>query len=235
LILSLAHPRNALACLLLLVPLAATAHDPVFGFGPHTLFKSGTEVHLGAAQDRAGGATDDVGSFSLARGITADWTLGFEFADRDRALRTKYRFWRDDRPGAQASMALIAGLVDGQTSDRSQIALAYGYESLRWYRWASLSYQAADGGLPDMLRVDLVGGIRFQVNDYRAPDTVWMLELNGELPRGTTAPERWFLSPGLMWTVRNFALKFGVQVPIAGGDREPDVDYRALLELEWHL
>lgn len=25
----------------------AHAHDPVFGLGPHTLFKGGTEVHIG--------------------------------------------------------------------------------------------------------------------------------------------------------------------------------------------
>jgi hypothetical protein len=228
-------PVAALATLMLSMPVAVEAHDPVFGLGPHTLFKGGTELHLVFDQDRTGGVSTGDRAFAFARGITSDWTIGIEREGGASALRTKYRFWRDDRPQAQSSVALIAGFVDGDVSDRTQVALAYGYESLRWYRWASVGYQAATGGAPDVLRVDLVGGIRFRVNDYREPDAVWMLELNGELPRGAAAPERWFLSPGLMWTVRNFALKVGVQIPIVGGDRAPAVDFRALIELEWHM
>ena len=49
--------------------------------------------------------------------------------------------------------------------------------------------------------------------------------------------DQWFLSPGLMWTLRNFAVKTGVQLPLyddLAGNQDAD-DYRALVELEWHL
>ena len=48
---------------------------------------------------------------------------------------------------------------------------------------------------------------------------------------------QWFLSPGLMWTHRNFALKAGVQLLVIddlSAGQEQD-DYRAKIELEWHL
>jgi hypothetical protein len=95
--------------------------------------------------------------------------------------------------------------------------------------------------------VDLVGGIRFSPTEYHEPDWVWMLELNGELIKNVTqgagnvkkhlGGNQWFLSPGLMLTYRNFALKGGVQLPVIddlSADQEQD-DYRAKIELEWHL
>ncbi|WP_286838966.1 hypothetical protein [Spongiibacter sp.] len=48
---------------------------------------------------------------------------------------------------------------------------------------------------------------------------------------------QWFLSPGLMWTHQNFAFKAGLQLPVIddlSADQEQD-DYRAKIELEWHL
>ncbi len=226
------NPRMALMVLMFSIPPVATAHDPVFAPGPHTLFRGGTELHLGIDRERLDGSGKSEGALALAYGFTADWTVGVEL-EEGTAFRTKYRFWRDDQPRSQSALALLAGFAGGDEGDRSQLALAYGHESLRWYRWVAVGYQSSEGG-SDMVRLDLVGGIRFRLRGYRDPDAVWMLELNGELPRGT-GPERWFLSPGLMWTVRNFALKAGVQIPIdAGGDpRSPD--YRARVEFEWHL
>ena len=100
---------------------------------------------------------------------------------------------------------------------------------------------------PDVRLVDFVGGIRFSPTEYQEPDWVWMLELNGELIENVTqgvgsvkkqlGGNQWFLSPGLMWTHRNFAFKAGVQLPVIddlSADQEQD-DYRAKIELEWHL
>jgi hypothetical protein len=47
----------------------------------------------------------------------------------------------------------------------------------------------------------------------------------------------WFISPGIFWTKRNFAVKAGVQIPVASdfnGNQEK-TDYRAKVVLEWHL
>ena len=73
-----------------------------------------------------------------------------------------------------------------------------------------------------------------------------MFELNGELSdraemNGERIPssggERWFLSPGLMLTYRNYALKAGVQIPISQdmNGNQLEVDYRSVLELEGHF
>ena len=72
------------------------------------------------------------------------------------------------------------------------------------------------------------------------------MELNGEYGKcaelnGTeladTGGTEWFLSPGIFWTRRNFALKAGVQIPIASdlNGQQEESDYRARLILEWHL
>ncbi|GMQ89570.1 MAG: hypothetical protein BMS9Abin09_1072 [Gammaproteobacteria bacterium] len=78
------------------------------------------------------------------------------------------------------------------------------------------------------------------------PDTVWLLELNREYGqraelRGSNLPDtggtELFLSPGIFWTKRNFAVKAGVQVPVFSDLRgsQDNTDYRGRLILEWHL
>ena len=93
---------------------------------------------------------------------------------------------------------------------------------------------------------DLVGGVRFRPTGYLEADTVWLLELNGEYGdradiNGTRVPNtggtEWFISPGIFWTKRNFAIKAGVQIPIVSSlnGAQDESDLRANLTLEWHL
>lgn len=247
---------------------AALAHDPVFGLGPHTLFKGGVEVHLGMDRSEAGSAAETESALELAYGLSGDWTVRLEvpYVDReggadgagDLAVATKYRFWRRDRLGVQESSTAFLKIKpdtadDGRGSGATDsiMGLAYGYESRKWYRWAAVRYRVngeTSGKLDrgDKLLIDLVGGIRFKPSGYREPDWVWMLELNGERTarsrlNGSALADsggtEWFLSPGLMWTLRNFAVKTGVQLPLASdlNGNQAESDYRARLELEWHL
>lgn len=246
----------------------ALAHDPVFGLGPHTLFKDAVEVHVGVDRRESGSAGETDSSLELAYGLSGDWTVRLEapYVDRedgsngigDLAVATKYRFWRRDSLGLQESATLFLRLKPdtadkgrGSGTTDAMIGLTYGYESRKWYRWAALRYRAngeTSGGLArgDKLLLDLVGGVRFKPSGYLEPDWVWMLELNGErtarsrLDGGTLADSggtEWFLSPGLMWTLRNFAVKTGVQFPLTSNlnGNQAESDYRARLELEWHL
>lgn len=264
-----------LAGLLLTVLTAsdAVAHDPVFGVGPHVLYKHGVEVHLGTHQEKSD-ERDTEAEFELKYGITGDWVAGIgtsylrssghEETVSGRgpsSLSTKYRFWRHDTFGVQESAAVFGKVIldDGDVDHGAEpdgndylLGLAYGFEGRKWYRWASVRHRInaeTTSGLerPDVWLVDLVGGIRFSPTEYHEPDWVWMLELNGELiehvsqATGSTARklggEQWFLSPGLMWTYRNFAVKAGVQLPVfdsLAANQDAD-DYRALIELEWHL
>lgn len=260
---------------ILLAPALAFAHDPVFGLGPHTLFRGGMEIHAEAHRERAGPEKEDELALELAYGITSDWAAGIELpyarieedgasesGGGDIGLFTKYRFWRNDMPGAQESAALFGELVLPTGDDESQprlgagvtdaiVGLAYGYEGLEWYRWAAIRYRFNgdnDAGLDrgDRVLADLVVGWRPELRGYYEPDTVWMLELNGEYTeraelRGRTLTDtggvEWFLSPGIFWTYRNFAVKAGVQIPVSTnrfGNQEAS-DYRLKLELEWHL
>lgn len=262
--------RRYVVLALLAVP-PAYAHDPVFGLGPHTLYKGGVEIHLGNHQEKARDERSTESELQLKYGLTGDWVAGIGVpyvrgtGDSGRgptSLSTKYRFWRNDLPGAQESAAVLAKMIldDGDVGHGQAerdgndylLGLAYGYEGRKWYRWGSIRHRvnndAANGAeRPDKTLVDLVGGIRFKPTEYREPDWVWMLELNYEhtehlsgisegLPR-QIGGDQWFLSPGLMWTLRNFAVKAGVQLPLyddLAGDQEAD-DYRAQIELEWHL
>jgi hypothetical protein len=177
----------------------------------------------------------------------------------DAALSTKYRFWRRDQRGLQESASISLTTVF-DTAGNTQVGggatdfiggLSYGYEGRKWYRWTSLRYRrngVDETGLDrsDKVLLDLVGGVRFKPTGYLEPDWVWMIELNGEYTQRAsrngavltdTGGIEWFVSPGLMWTYRNFAVKTGVQIPIAANlnGAQNETDYRTTLELELHL
>lgn len=264
---------SSLALALLVTP-TAYAHDPVFGLGPHVLYKGGVEIHLGAHREKSSEKETET-ELGINYGITGDWVAGIgtgyvrsetqEGTHDGRgptSISTKYRFWRNDIFAAQESAAVFGRVIfdDGDSHHGVEpdgndylLGLAYGYEGRKWYRWASVRHRfnadtTTGTERPNVWLIDLVGGIRFSPTEYHEADWVWMLELNGELIENLSqgvvggskkqlGGEQWFLSPGLMWTYRNFAVKAGVQLPIIddlSADQEQD-DYRALIELEWHL
>lgn len=248
----------------------AWAHDPIFSPGPHVLFKEGVEIHAGTERDKGDSAQMDEQKLSFKYGLTGNWVVGMDLPYQkdqtslarqkgigDITLSTKYRFWREDTLGAQESAAILLKLkldssntqVSTDTTD-FMVGVTYGYESLKWYRWASMRYRFNQNrsGLQrgNRLFVDMAVGYRPQINDYRAPDTVLILELNGEFRERntldgvnikTSGGNQWFISPGILWTLRNFAVKAGVQIPVWSNldPFQSRSDYRASLELEWHL
>lgn len=251
----------------------ALAHDPVFGLGPHVLFKGGVEIAPQVLSEESQDGRETEAGVELTYGLTGDWAAGIELAYVDKSgisdnsgfgdirLFTKYRFWRRDSLGVQQSVSLLAkvkfdtnaGGVPplGSGSTDGMFGLAYGYESRKWYRWASARYRINGENSRGLQRgnklfIDLVGGIRLKPTAYDEPDTVWMLELNGEYSersgmKRVSVPNsggtEWFISPGIFWTLRNFAVKAGVQIPVASdlNGVQPETDYRARLVLEWHL
>ena len=253
----------------------AQAHDPIFGMGPHVLYQGGVEVATKLHDEQQGSKHETEFELELTYGITGDWSAGVElpYARKrgtgtsasgvaDVSAFTKYRFWRRDSLGLQESAAVILKVKTPTGSTSTSPALgsgatdvlagvAYGYESRKWYRWASLRYRqngrdATGLKRGDKILGDIVGGIRTKLTGYREPDTVWMLELNGEFGQradnnGTlnanTGGSEWFLSPGIFWTKRNFAVKAGVQIPIysALNGTQAKSDYRAKAILEWHF
>ena len=64
--------------LAVVIPTVGSAHDPIFGLGPHTLYKGGYEVHAGALREEAGDETETEYALALKYGITGDWVVGVE-------------------------------------------------------------------------------------------------------------------------------------------------------------
>ncbi len=257
------------------VSTTAMAHDPVFGIGPHVLFKNGFEIALEVEAEKAVDEKEQALVLDITYGLTGDWALGvdlpYEFkndginsdnGNGDLAIFTKYRFWRRDSLGLQESAAILVKVISDTAADNKTptlkkgvtdtvIGLTYGYESRRWYRWASVRYRnngINDAGIDrgDQIFIDLVGAIRLTPTGYLEPDTVWMLELNGELGERSefggeeltkTGGVEWFISPGIFWTKRNFAIKAGIQIPVAQNlnYNQDASSYRARVIFEWHL
>lgn len=268
------------ATALLAIPLAiqssgAFAHDPVFGIGPHVLFKDGMEAALEVHQEKAGKAKENELSLQVVYGITGDWAAGIDvpYAFKDNGMDTsrgladlraftKYRFWREDSLGLQESAAVVLA-INADNADQkaspplgngatdAMLGLTYGYESIKWYRWASARYKlpgknSANLQLGNKWLIDFVAGWRPVPPEYKKPDTVWLLELNGEMAdraesNGTALANsggtEWFVSPGIFWTTRNFAIKSGIQIPVASdlNGTQDKSDYRFKATFEWHL
>jgi len=266
---------------LLLFEAPAEAHGPLFSPAPETIFKGGTELTFGFHTEKATGTseheTEYQGTVEAEYGITANWEAGVELpytkrqldnsgatADGigDIALRTKYQFWGLNLSGAQykASGFLKVKLPTGDDDSTPRLGtgstdvitgLATGYESRRWYWFASGVYRAnteGAGGLRkgDRQFLNVVGGIRPILSAYDKPDTVLMLELNWERSarddlNGTslanTGGWEMFLSPVAWWTYRQLAIRGGVQLPIAHdlNGTQPTSDYRARLEFVYHF
>ena len=171
----------------------------------------------------------------------------------DIQLAAKYRFLRIDSPGSQYSTAVLfkAKLPTGDDDRSPRLGsgsadfvggLMHGLESRRWYYNTAFRYRLnTEGGgnldKGDKIFLDLVGGIRPLLTGYREADTVVFLELNWErAARDTLAGADvtdsggWelFLSPGIFWTYRNYAVTSGLQIPIAENlnGAQPTSDYR---------
>ncbi|MCF6319042.1 MAG: transporter [Proteobacteria bacterium] len=254
---------------LLLALQPCIAHDPIFSPGPHVLYKKGVEINAGTKLNKRDNNQQSEQSLSMTYGVTGDWAVGIELPYvttksnqvsqsglADVVVSSKYRFWRKDSLGEQSSAAFLTKVnLDSSNSSVASnttdvlLGLTYGYESLKWYRWASVRYRI-NQRLNDLQRgnrlfVDLAGGVRPKINDYRKTDTVLLLELNGEFTNQTqvngldtnnSGGNQWFVSPGVMWTLRNFAIRTGVQIPVINNlnGNQKETDYRAFLEFEWH-
>jgi len=180
----------------------------------------------------------------------------------DMVVGTKYRFLRIDSPGLQRSIAahfqikLPTGDDDtaprlGSGSTDYLGALSAGYEGRRWYGFASTRYRLnteGAGGLRkgDRRFLDLTGGVRPWLTGYREPDWVFLLELNWEHAArdelngksvANSGGSEIFASPGIFWTLRNHAIRTGVQVPLSSdlNGTQAETDYRFKLGYEGHF
>ncbi|MCH7710193.1 MAG: hypothetical protein IH903_01005 [Proteobacteria bacterium] len=258
---------------------AVRAHGPLFSPAPETIFKGGTEITLGFHSEKATGGGNKEKAYEMfleaEYGITADWEIGIEIPYAwmeenggdagglgDIVLDTKYQFWKRDLPLAQykAAAFLKTKLPTGGSGGTPRLGsgsidviagLATGYESRRWYWFASGVYRAnteGAGGLEkgDKQFLSVVGGVRPVLSEYDEPDTVLMVELNweragrddlGGAELADTGGWELFVSPVLWWTYGQIAIRGGVQIPIAEAlnGNQATSDYRARVEFVYHF
>ncbi len=268
-------PLLGVSMLLTIHSNSTLAHDPVFGIGPHVLFKDGMEAALEIYREKDDKDIKSELGLEVTYGITGEWAVGikvpYSFKDNgmdsssgqaDIQAFTKYRFWREDSLGLQESAALTL-VINGENGDEKAnpalgngvtdiiAGITWGYESIKWYRWASARYalpgkNTAGFQMGNKWQIDFVGGWRPTPPEYKKPDTVWLLEFNGEITdkaelNGKTLTNsggtEWFISPGVFWTIRNFAIKSGIQIPVSSdlNGIQNKSDYRFKATFEWHL
>ncbi len=258
---------------LMLVPVALLlsidpldAHEPLFGLGPHTIYQNGVGLESELEKGESGWANH----WEVLYGITPDWALTFAapylFADNNRAegfgdisLRTKYRFFRRDMPGASLQAAFHSEVrfpTGDQRMNRGSGATDYflgislGYESRRHYFFAGSRYQInrAVNGLArgNRLEFDLAYGIRPYKMEYLQPDPVLLVEFIGEttgknkengVSNANSGGSILSIAPGLLFSFRNVMLKTGIKIPIInnlnGRQDSPEAEY--VMGLEFHL
>lgn len=200
------------ATLLLLPWIAspASAHEPVFGVGPETIYKGGVGIELGYDyEDLGGGRRDQLLHTEILYGATKDLSLTLEVPTLlrretglgstsglgDVLLRGKYRFFRRDRLGASERASVLLGVKfptgahhrsvpRGSGSFDALAGLSVAHESRRWYGFGTFRYvlRTKHDGLDrgDRVLFDVAAGFRPWLTEYLEPDLVLLLEWNGE-------------------------------------------------------
>ncbi len=242
------------------------SHEPLFGLGPHTIYQHGYALETEFEKGEHGWADH----LELMYGLTPDWAVTlaapYLFADDDRSagfgdltLRSKFRFFRADAPGASNQAALHAGVkfpTGSQGGHRGSgttdyfVGASFGHESRRHYFFAGVRYQV-NGNIDELSRgnnfeYDVAYGIRPWKLEYLHPDPVFLLEVNGEVMGrdsfgGSSDPNSGgrviSLSPGLLFSYRNVMFKAGVKIPVIknlnGVQDDPGTE--VVFGLEFHM
>lgn len=249
---------------LLFLPEPAASHEPIFGLGPHTIFKGGVGIEFEFEAERAsgGGESEEVQKMNqeIIYGLTEDWalTIATPFALKhegekgieDLSLRTKVRFWRKDGPGFQNAAAVVAGLKFptgsqnkglGTGSTDYLLGINGGHEGLDYYLFGDVHFLSRTEGRGDAFFANMAfGGRPFGMGDYYDFDPVFYLELNYEetgIGIKNAGRRVLSLSPTFFLTYRNWALRGGWQLPVSQGvdGNSKELDERFALAVEAHF
>ena len=222
---------------------SASAHEPIFGLGPHTTFQYGYALGMEFERSELGWANN----MELLYGVTPDWAVTlvapYLFSDDGRSagfgdliVRTKYRFYRKDMLGASRQAALHAGIkfpsgdvekgLGAGVTDYF-VGASFGYESRRHYFFSGVryhvngTYNGFDRG--NAFRFNLAYGIRPWKLEYKQPDPVFILEVNGfslgqsrfngDIIRDSGGGAL-SVGPGFLFSYRNVMLKAGASIPV---------------------
>jgi len=234
--------------------LIAQAHEPLYGLGPHTLFKHGFAPHLTVLYDGNLWETE----YALGYGITENWTVigetaweaeGGHYGFEHFNLKTKYRFWMKNVPGKSSQIAAVARGVLPLDSEKPfviPVAITGGQESLKWFWYAGAGYafkamrEAPRPGNHFFYNATI--GYRPMKAHYRKPDIVFFIETVGEAHQAAinngkslchTGGHILSVAPTFFFTWRNLAVRGGVQFKAfeSGYLDQPDINGKLTIEL----
>jgi hypothetical protein len=236
--------------------IASYAHEPLYGFGPHVLFKNGWAPHI--TTNFSGKMFSS--EYALGYGITPSWTgiveTGFSNRSGDYAidfyrLKSKYRFYLNNQPGYSHQAAFITQLtLPARVGDPGALDMAFtgGREGLKFYWFASAGYGIVFADNPiepgDRFIYNFSLGYRpFKVNYYK-PDVVFFVETtgftyqkskrNGESIQDSGGSNL-AVAPTFFFTYRNLAVRGGIQFGVWENKfiSKPDTNFK--LTVEFHI
>lgn len=250
---------NIIILFIAVLPGVLMAHEPIFGHGPHVLYKGG----LAPAIVWNSGMGFIENEFELHYGVTKNWTAGLSvplsnaddrYEVEDYMIKNKYRFYADFGPGVMDQIAAFGGYKFSNNTNRINaliLGLTGGRESTTWYWFASTAYTAKfilqNGTNPkpgNEINYDLTLGCRINKVDYYKPDLVIFLEFLGKYLQKSSLHDSainnsggnaWSVAPTFMLTYRNWALRGGVEFGLArSGDLKKPAD-NFKIGIETHL
>ena len=224
-------------------PSSASAHEPLFGLGPHTVGQYSWALESELERGELGWFN----KYELIYGITPDFAvtaaLPYVFSQEgkksglgDFVLRGKNRFLRRDFLNGSSAFALHWG-VKFPTGSRSELrgsgtfdtfgGLSFGLESRKHYAFADIRYQVK-GKVENIergnvLNFDAAYGIRPLKLEYLQPDLVILGEILGEVGGKNSingiddANSGGFVlsfAPGVLFSYRNMMFKGGVKFAV---------------------
>ncbi len=230
------------------------AHEPIYGHGPHVLFKGGfapgftLQSGLGFVQNE----------FNLEYGVTTNWTIGTDLPFSNErgsydfdgiGIRSKYRFYTIFSRGAMLQFSALGGYKFAKNNngpDVLNLGLTAGRESIDLYWFTSAVYtgkitnELMKPG--DEINYDLTFGYRLTRLDYYKPDLVVFIEFIGKYQFSSklnntvidqSGGNSWAVAPTLMFTYLNYALRAGVQFGIgeSGYISRPKTNFKVSIEM----
>lgn len=232
------------------------AHEPIYGHGPHVLYKGG----FAPAVVWSGGTGFIENEFELHYGMTNNLTAGFsipfsnvdgQYEIEDYIIRTKYRFYANFEPGAMNQIAAFGGYKLSKTTNginALNLGLTGGRESTTWYWFASAAYTAKYTNAVlkpgNEINYDITLGYRINQLNYYEPDLVIFLEFLGKYQQKSNLNDNTInnsggnvlsIAPTFMLTYRNYALRVGVEFGVAenGYIKKPATNFK--VGIETHL
>ncbi len=237
---------------LIFVSVELSAHEPIYGRGPHVLFKGGFSLGFVFSGQSGAFGTEYAIEYGLTPNLTVGLSLPFTNGSADGYLvGGKYRFYTVFQRGGMREFAIFGGYkIKGRKKGINSLVLGFtaGREAVNWYWFASAGFTSKFTGAAlapgNEINYDFTLGYRVTKLDYYKPDLVVFLEFlgkrlfkskfNGNLI-SQSGGDIWSVAPTLMLTYRNYALRMGVEIGLARSGFVSKTETNFRVGIETHL